>query len=406
MFGPFPHQKDVQRAVTDTTAFVTGAAMTPFNRRKDGTNFRDWAVEAFDAAMAMARIHPSQIDALVVASESDFFSMQLNPASILATELGLIGVAATRCEGGGASGQVAVQTAARMVQSGTARHVAVVGVDPSASSLSGDAIRDLYGFSFDTWTDGMTGISSTALYALSYQIFAAEFRTGPDHLATITQQNRANACKNPDAHLPRNDSCVQIEESPLIAAPYRRLHCSPLSDGAAALILSSKSHVPESRATAPRISGMGAATDHMHLGSRIKPGLFTAKTLAMQRACAEAGIGPADIGVAEVYDAYAGAQLQGLAALGLSDTPGADTLKGRFGPDGLVPVNLSGGLMGQGAPVGATGVAQVATCARILEGCYHDGLQPGVPPTYALADTHGGLCTTSAVTILSQGDAP
>jgi len=379
--------------------------MTPFNRRKDGTNFRDWAVEAFDAAIAMAQIELSEIDALVVASESDFFSMQLNPASILATELGLIGVAATRCEGGGASGQVAVHAAARMVQSGAAGHVAVIGVDPSASSLSGDAIRELYGFSFDIWTDGMTGISSSALYALSYQAFVAEYGTNLDHLAAVTQQNRANACHNPDAHLPRNDSAAQINDSPLIADPYRRLHCSPLSDGAAALIISRKNMVPENRANAPRIAGIGAATDHMHLGARAMPGLFAAKTQAMKRACVEAEIVSTDIGVVEIYDAYAGAQLQGLVALGLTTSPGADTLDGRFAPKGAIPINLSGGLMGQGAPVGATGVAQVATCARILEGRYHNALQPSAPPAYALADTHGGICTTSAVTVLARGDA-
>ena len=108
--------------------------------------------------------------------------------------------------------------------------------------------------------------------------------------------------------------------------------------------------------------------------------------------------------VTEIYDAYAGAQLQGLVALGLTTSPGADTLDGRFAPKGAIPINLSGGLMGQGAPVGATGVAQVATCARILEGRYHNALQPSAPPAYALADTHGGICTTSAVTVLARGD--
>ena len=397
-------KQDVRASVSNESVIVTGSAMTPFNRRKDGTGFRDWAATAFDAAIAMAAIDRTDIDALFVASESDFFSMQLNPASILVSELGLVGVAATRCEGGGASGQVAVQAAARLVQSGAARHVAVIGVDPSASSLSGDAIRALYGFSFDTWTDGMTGINSTALYALSYQAFAAQFHTTEEDLAAVTMQNRQNACQNPNAHLPRRDTIAEISASQMIASPYRRLHCSPLSDGAAALILSRKIDAPSSRAKAPRLIGMGASTDHMHLGARPDPGLFTAKTQAMKRACAEANIGPADIELAEVYDAYAGAQLQALTALSLSVAPSKDLTNRRFAPDGTCPVNLSGGLMGQGAPVGATGVAQVATCAQILEGRYHPDLQPATLPTFALADTHGGICTTAAVTILAQGD--
>ena len=171
------------------------------------------------------------------------------------------------------------------------------------------------------------------------------------------------------------------------------------------MILTHADHVPAERKRAPRIAGMGVASDHMHLGVRERPGDFQAKRLAMTRACRQADILPEDIGVAEVYDSYAGAQLQGLVALGLTDAPAADLKSGAFAPDGRQPINLSGGLMGQGAPVGAIGVAQVAACARILEGRYHDGAQPPTPPAYALADTHGGLCTTAAVTILQSGGA-
>lgn len=386
----------------DHSVAVIGASLTPFNRRKDGTGFRDWAFDAVGAALTMSGLERSDIDEIFVASESDFFSLQLNPASILATELGLFGAAATRVEAGGASGQVAVHAAVRAIRSGSAKHVLVLGVDPSASSLNGDAMRALYGFSFDAWTDGMTGATSTTLYALSYQAFAARFGTTNADLATVTQQNRANAMHNPGAHLPREDTTMQIAESPLIASPYRRLHCSPLSDGAAALILSRSDAAPPSRRTAPIIAGIGASTDHMHLGARPDPGAFSAKTRAMQRACKDADITPDQIGLAEVYDAYAGAQLQAVTALGLSDTAGRDHQAEAFAPMGRCPINLSGGLMGQGAPVGATGVGQTATCALILEGRYHPKLQPQSPPAYALADTHGGVCTTAAVTILHR----
>jgi acetyl-CoA C-acetyltransferase len=401
-----PEECEFYNDMYNANVLVSGAALTPFNRRKDSTGFRDWSADAFDAALDQSGLERKDIEALYVASESDFFHLQLNPASILASELGLVGVAATRCEGGGASGQIAVHAGVRAILSSRAKHVAVVGVDPSASSLSGDAIRALYGFSFDAWTDGMTGVTSTALYALSYQAFAAQHKTSEADLAQVTLQNRANACLNPGAHLARSDSFEQISQSPEIASPYRRLHCSPLSDGAAALILSNVDHVPNSRASAPRIAGIGGATDHMHLGARHDMGSFTSKTTAMQRACAEAGIKPTQIGVAEIYDAYAGAQLQGLIALGLSTNVASDLANGDFAPNGRCPVNLSGGLLGQGAPVGATGVGQTASCALILEGQYHTDLQPNSPPQYALADTHGGICTTAAVTILERGKKP
>ena len=144
---------------------VCGAAITAFNRRKDGSSFRDWALAAFEDALNLSSLERQDIDALVVASESDFFSLQLNPASVLAGDLGLVGASTLRVEGGGASGQLAVHTAARFIQTGAYRHVAVIGVDPSASQLSGSTVKSLYSFSFDAWTDGMTGVSATVLYA-------------------------------------------------------------------------------------------------------------------------------------------------------------------------------------------------------------------------------------------------
>ena len=383
---------------------VIGAAQTPFNRRKDGSSFRDWAGEAFDAALAMSGITRGDIDALIVASESDFFTLQLNPASVLAQDLGLIGAQTLRVEGGGATGQLAVHAGVERILSGRAKHVAVVGVDPSASALAGDSIRELYGYSFDFWTDGLAGVTATSLYALSWQAFAAKTGGTDADLHAVTMKNRSNAMLNPNAHLPRHHEVSEFVTSPMIASPYSRLHCSPLSDGAAALILSSAESAPGSRRkTAPRITGIGAASDLPGLGHRKDPGQFTSKSLAAQQAMNMAGISASDIAVAEVYDAYAGAELQAVAALGLVSDPIRALRNGDFSPDGPCPINLSGGLMGQGAPVGATGVGQTATCALMLEGRYHKGLQPDRPLGHALADTHGGVGTTCAVTTLSAG---
>ena len=384
---------------------VTGAALTRFNRRKDNSSFRDWGGEAFGKALVMSGLDKADLDLLVVASESDFFTCQLNPSSVIATDLGLAGIAAMRVEGGGSSGQLAVHAGVQAILSRQARHVAVLGVDPSASQLSGKDVRFLYGYSFDAWSDGMTGATSTVLYALSWQAFADARNLDDRHLTEVTRQNRRNAIRNPNAHLGRDHSEDEIRSSPRIAAPYRRLHCSPLSDGAAAVILTAAGSVPAARGSAPRIVGLGGATDNAHLGARRDAGSFTAKRKAMRKALNCAGILPTQLGLVELYDAYAGAQIQAIDALGLSEDPGRDTLDGSFAPDGRLPVNLSGGLMGQGSPVGATGVGQTANCALFLEGRNTSSLQPVRPPAYALADTHGGICTTAAVTILAQAGA-
>lgn len=382
---------------------IAGASVSRFMRYADGSGFRDLGRATFLAALEQSGLAPEDIDCLVLAGESDFFTLQLNPATVVAQDCGLSGVAAFRVEGGGASGQLAVQAAAARIMSGQSRVAAVIGADMTASALPGPQLRDLYSHSFDAMTDGPTGITATQVYALSWQAFAMAQGLGDRDLARVTIAHRGHACANPAAHLPRHHTEDDIEGSPLIASPYRRLHCSPLSDGAAAVILAAPDALPAARRAAPRIVGMGASTDRP-FGRRADPGEFAAKTRAMQAACRMAGVTPDDVGLAEIYDAYAGAALQGLHALGLSNRPGQDLAEGRFAAEGMLPVNLSGGLLGQGAAPGATGVAQVATCALLLEGRY-PGASPARPPRLALADTHGGICSNAAVTLIAQAEA-
>lgn len=378
---------------------VAGGAMTPFNRRKDGSSWRDWAKDAFIAALADTDLERQDIDALIVASESDFFTLQLNPASVLADDLALFGKRVMRVEGGGASGHLAVQAAVVQVLSGQVDRVAVIGVEALASHLPAAMVSKLYGLSFDAWTDGMTGIDSTALYALSASAFQA--RTGADEsdFAAVTVRNRDNARHNEFAHLPLAISVEDVLSSPIIAAPYHRLDCSPLSDGAACIIVGRSLSLPDTARDRARLVGMGAANDRVRLGERADPGHFGSKRIAAERALAGAGWVHSDVDIAEVYDSYSGAQLQAIEGLGLSTNVVVDERAGRFDAQGDLPINLSGGLLGQGAPVGATGVAQVLTIARQLEGRYW-GRKPARAPRRGLVDTHGGIATVCAVSIL------
>lgn len=374
--------------------------MTPFNRRKDNSSFRDWARNAVQDALDDAGLETRDIDAFIVASESDFFTLQLNPAALLADDCGLIGVAAKRVEGGGATGHLAVHAGVADVASGLARRVLVLGVEPSASHLKGADVSALYGLSFDAWTDGMTGIDSTSLYALSAQSFMARTGARADDFAEIAVRNRTYACANPNAHLPLDISRADVAASPMVAAPYRRLDCSPLSDGAAAIILARAADLPAKRGGRARFRAVASAVDTVRLGERRDPGYFAGKHLAAARAYALAGISADDINLAEVYDSYSGAQLQAVEALGFAkENILAAAREGMFSPEGALPVNLSGGLLGQGAPVGATGVAQVLSAALQLEGRYF-GRQARNRPRFALVDTHGGIATLNAISIL------
>ncbi len=312
---------------------VIGAAQTPFNRRRDGSSFRDWACDAFDAALAMSGIGRADIDALIVASESDFFTLQLNPASVLAQDLGLTGAETLRVEGGGATGQLAVHAGAERILSARARHVAVVGVDPSASALSGDSIRELYGYSFDFWTDGLSGVTATSLYALSWQAFAADLGGTEADLNAVTLKNRGNATLNPNAHLPRHHRPEDFEAAPMIAAPYRRLHCSPLSDGAAALILADAA-----TATARNMLVLAKIVS-TGLGGVRPEVMGLGPVPAVTEALSRAGLTIADIACIESNEAFA-AQACAVAR------------ELNFPPE---ITNPNGGAIALGHPVGASG---------------------------------------------------
>src|SRR5688572_9566379 len=114
---------------------VAGTAISKFGRRRDRSNYRDWIADSFAEALADAGLETGDIDALVVATESDLFALQLNPAAAIASDLGLVGVSALRVEGGGASGQLAIHAGAREILTGAARRVAVVGFECGATHL-------------------------------------------------------------------------------------------------------------------------------------------------------------------------------------------------------------------------------------------------------------------------------
>jgi acetyl-CoA C-acetyltransferase len=382
---------------------VAGTAIAKFGRRKDQGSYRDWISDTVRDALADAALEPQDIDALVVASESDLFSLQLNPAAAIASDLGLVGASAIRVEGGGASGQLAIHTAAQAILAGTARRIVVMGFENGASQLGAPEVSRLYGYSFDGPAEAALGIRAVELYALSVQCWMAESGATPHDLAGVAVKNHGNALGNPLAHLPMSLSVTDVLASPLIASPYHRLECSPVSDAVAVAVLTSADEAPQSRRSAARIVGIGTATDYSRLGDRSSPATFRGKTEAAKRAMAMSGIDdPTLIGVAEVYDAFAGAELQSIEALGLAgDSRSAFLARdGVFGRSGRLPINLSGGLLGQGAAPGATGIAQVATLARVLTGRYWQELQPASILRYGLADSHGGIATLCAVTVM------
>jgi acetyl-CoA C-acetyltransferase len=229
------------------------------------------------------------------------------------------------------------------------------------------------------------------------------FGTTAEQMASVSVKNHANAVGNAWAHKPMNITIDDVLSSPMIATPYHRLDCSLASDAAAAVVLAHPEAAPKAIRPLSRIIGSGVGSDFARLGDRAERYTFLAKRRAAEAAYAMAGIKDAsrDIDVAEICDPFTGAEIQSLEALGLAE-PGeaAPALAdGVFDRDCDLPVNLSGGLIGQGGAPGATGIAQAVTMDRLLGGRYRQILS-----TFerGLIDVHGGIGTLAAVHILER----
>lgn len=387
---------------------VLGGAIARFGNYRDGSHWRDRVRQVALRALAQAQLDLRDVDALIVGNESATMSLQINPSPVVAADLGLTHCPAMRIEGGGASGALALRAGVLHTLSGLASRVLVVGFDDAASRLSGVDTRLLYSLSFDTDIEGLAGASAAALYALSISRHMQLHGTSEHQMAAVAVKNRHHARFNPDSHKPMTITIDDVMRSATVSTPYKLLDCSLLSDGAAAIVLCAPEAAPRSERARVRISGSGCATDQTRLGDRTRPDRFEAKAAAARTAYALAGITDPSkqIDVAEVYDAFSGAEIQSLEALGLvpEGQGGSAMAAGAFGRDGRLPVNLSGGLMGQGGSPGAVGIAQAVTIARLLTAEYHEGAQPYRDLRLGITDAHGGVATLCAVHVLERVD--
>jgi acetyl-CoA acetyltransferase len=217
-------------------------------------------------------------------------------------------------------------------------------------------------------------------------------------LAQVAVKNHAHAARNPYAHFREPVTVEQVQNSRIVADPLRLLHCCPISDGAAAVVLTAKRGPV-------RIAGIGQGTDTLAVRHRDELTHFKATRIAARGAFAMAGFGPARVDFAEVHDAFASFELIALEDLGLvpPGKAGRATLDGETALDGRLPINPSGGLKARGHPLAATGIAQIVECVWQLTGRAQGRLVSG---RIALAHSIGGLATNNWVTLLEAVDTP
>jgi acetyl-CoA C-acetyltransferase len=291
--------------------------------------------------------------------------------------LSLYPAAAERIENGPASGGSAIKHGYQAIASGMAEVVLVVGGEKMREVI-GPRATDIVACMAQPEAEYIYGVSLPAMAGMFARLYMKEYGVTPEHLAQVAIKNHANGLLNPYAHiqmkitlegiLTHPDSVVG---NPIVADPLRLYDCCPVSDGAAAVLLTTP-EIAEKLSKKPPIpvAGIGQATDTHALHERANPTELKAVTMAAEKAFTMAQCTPKDVDVAELHDAFtileiAESEHAGFFAKG----EGAKALAaGETALGGSLPINPSGGLKSRGHPVGATGVAQAVELVWQLRG--------------------------------------
>jgi acetyl-CoA C-acetyltransferase len=367
--------------------WVAGAGMTRIGRRAE--TLQDLMAEAARAALVDAALECP--DAIVVAAMNpEEFVGDGNFACHVASHLGFAEVPALRVETATSSGAAAFFTGFAQVAAGLAARVLVVGGE-KMTHLGTPRVSELIGRSIDPY-ERRYGATMPALAGLITRALMARHDVGEREVALVAVKNHAHGARNPVAHFRQLITVEDVLASRLVADPLRLLHCCPISDGAAAVVLTAER-------TPVRVAGIGQGSDTLAVRHRDALTRFRATRTAARAAFAMAGFGPERVDLAEVHDAFAPFELISLEDLGLvpPGKAGRATLDGETALDGRMPVNPSGGLKARGHPLAATGLAQIVECVWQLT-----GRAPGrqLEARVALAHSIGGLATNNWVTLL------
>jgi acetyl-CoA acetyltransferase len=367
--------------------FVEDGAVTAFGAREAG--LLDLVAEAADRLT----VPLEDVDRVVVASQHPGeLGDEGNLATRVATELGLVPTAATRVETAPSSGSAALEAGVHAVAAGDER-VLVVGAESmtrrdrtETSAVLARMIEP---------RERRLGMAMPGLAGLAARRFLHERDATRRDLAQVPVKAHELGARNPDAHFQEAVTVDDVLGSPRVADPLRLYDCAPVSDGAAALVLSADEGPVE-------VAGTGHATDVDALADRRYEGAlrrFQATTEAARRAYRDADREADDVDLVETHDAFSFLEAANVEDLGLvPEGRGLEALlEGRTRPDGDLPVNVTGGLKARGHPVGATGLAQVAEAARQLQG---EGPGPDVGGDVALTHNVGGYGNNVLVTLL------
>ena len=326
-----------------------------------------------------------------------------NVSALMAEYVGLPYIHAMRIENACSSAGYALVTAAMDVLSGVHEVVLAGGVE-KMTDTSGSKGKYWLGVSGDTEYERLAGTTFAGLYALIARRHMHEFGTTREQLSLVAVKNHRNGAQNPKAQFQRETTLDRAMKAPMVADPLNLFDCCPVSDGAAALLVTTEERAKTYTDAPVYLVGFGTASDYLAIHDRASTVALEGTRRAAAEAYKRAGVGPSDIGLAEVHDCFTIAELLAYEDLGFCEEgrAGAYLQEGATQIGGERPVNASGGLKAKGHPIGATGAGQAYEMFHQLRGTVEKPSRQVQGAELGLLHNVGGSGGTVAVSILSR----
>jgi acetyl-CoA C-acetyltransferase len=383
---------------------IIGVGQTPFVRGYPGS-IRELAFDGFKDCMSDAQISVRDIDASIVCSAPEY-DKQRSPSGVFAEYLGLTPQPTFYVESLCSSGTTGVKLAYSLIQSGLHDCVAVIGFQ-KMSEISSAESQERMGRGTDIQWESPFGTMMPAYYAMFAGAYMDKYGATLEDLALIRVKASTYGQINDKAvyRKPVTLEMFSDSENPMsgpVASPLRVGDCCANADGSACIILASEEKAKALGKKPVWILGLGSASAPVNMSGRDVYTSLEAAGIAAQQAYTMAGITPKDVDVAEVHDCFTIAEMLAYEALGFAKPGEArDLIRSKETyKEGSIPVNVDGGLLSKGHPIGATGCSQVRTIVQQLRGDAGD-IQVK-DPEIGLVHNIGGVGLYANVTILGR----
>ena len=383
---------------------IIGVGQSNFVRGYAGS-IRELAFEGFKEAMEDVKIQTKDISASIIASAPEY-DKQRSPAGVIAEYLGLVPQPTFYIESICSSSSMALRVAYSMIKAGLHDVIAIVGFQ-KMSEISSSESQERMGRGADIQWESPFGTMMPAYYAMYARAHMNQYGTTEEDLAKIRVKAATYGQIN-DKAVYRKPVTMEMFTDPesnmpaIVAKPLRVGDCCANADGSSCMILANEEKAKAMCDKPVWILGLGAASETVNMAGR---DLLTGLTVAIEagkQAYTMAGVTPKDIDVAEVHDCFTIAEMMAYENLGFAKPGEGKDLIGskETYKEGGIPVNIDGGLLSKGHPIGATGGSQIRTIVIQLRG--GAGEMQVKDPEIGLVHNIGGVGLYGNVTILGR----